>query len=232
MTGTPTFIDAQGARRAGRGSMVMMGFALLIAVAFLIGFAFPYLTLNQQRFGPFWPRRGWLLLHIVPGMVALLVAPVQLWLGVSRRMIPVHRRLGYVYMGSISVSVVAAYYLAFHSDGPGVFAAGLFGLATVWVITTGLAFIAIRRRQFQQHREWMIRSSVVTFGFVFFRMLAGVLQAMGVGTIEQDLSAAAWFCWAAPLFVTEVFLQGRKMFAVQGRAGAWCLRAFRTRWPC
>jgi hypothetical protein len=40
------------------------------------------------------------------------------------------------------------------------------------------------------------------------------MQATGVGNLQEQLAAASWFCWAAPLLVTEAILQGRKIFAV------------------
>ncbi len=58
----------------------------------------------------------------------------------------------------------------------------------------------------------MIRSYVVTFGFVFFRALMGVLNAIEVGTFYERLSAASWFYWAFPLIITEAFIQGKKIF--------------------
>jgi hypothetical protein len=88
---------------------------------------------------------------------------------------------------------------------------GLTGLATVWLATTGLAFVSIRRRLIDQHKEWMIRSYVTTFAFVNFRIFAGIVEAMGVGTVNEQLTAASWFCWAVPLVVTELVLQGRKI---------------------
>ena len=33
----------------------------------------------------------------------------------------------------------------------------------------------------------------------------------GIGTLVERLNAASWFCWAFPLLVTEVILQGRKI---------------------
>ena len=63
----------------------------------------------------------------------------------------------------------------------------------------------------------MIRSYVVTTAFVSFRVLFEVLEAAGVGTIGERLAAAAWFCWAVPLLVTEVILQGRKIVAREQR---------------
>ena len=44
------------------------------------------------------------------------------------------------------------------------------GLSLVRVVTTGLAFAAIRSSLVEQRREWMIRSYVVTFAFVTFRI--------------------------------------------------------------
>lgn len=35
----------------------------------------------------------------------------------------------------------------------------------------------------------------------------------GVGTLQEQLGVAAWFCWAVPLLVTEAVLQGRKILA-------------------
>ena len=57
----------------------------------------------------------------------------------------------------------------------------------------------------------MIRSYVVTLGFVFFRAFVGVTTALEVGTLHERLGAASWFCWAFPLLVTELILQGRKL---------------------
>ena len=94
-----------------------------------------------------------------------------------------------------------------------VFGAGLAGLAVAWIVTTGLAFAAIRRGLIHQHQEWMTRSYVVTFAFVTFRIFAGITQATGVGTLREELTAASWFCWAVPLLMTEAVLQGRKIFA-------------------
>ena len=117
-------------------------------------------------------------------------------------------------VGAGITGLTAAFYLATHTSLGWVFGAGLMGLAIAWVVTTGLAFVAVRRSLLQQHQEWMIRSYVVTFGFVFFRIFAGVMQVSGVGNLQEQLVAASWFCWAAPLLVTEAILQGRKIFAV------------------
>jgi hypothetical protein len=199
--------------QAGRGTAVMLGLAMLVGLGFVAGFAFPYFR-GGEALQQYSGREVWLFMHLGGGMIALLVGPGQLWLGLTDRRIEVHRKLGLVYMGAIAVSVTGAFYLATHTALGWVFGAGLMSLAIAWIITTGLAFAAIRRSLVHQHQEWMIRSYVVTSGFVFFRIFTGVLQATGVGNLQEQLAAASWFCWAAPLLVTEAILQGRKIFAV------------------
>src|SRR5262249_32214896 len=162
-----------------RATNVLLGLAIVTAAIFLAGFAFPYFTLDQQRFGVYWPKRGWLLLHITGGMVALSLGPFVLWLGLNRRRMTLHRSLGVAYMSSIALSSIAAFYLAAHTEFGWVFGTGLSGLAAAWIITTGLALVSIRKRLIVQHQEWMIRSYVVTFAFVNFRIFAGILQAAG-----------------------------------------------------
>jgi hypothetical protein len=189
--------------------------ALVVGSGFVAGFVFPYFRLTQEALGPYWPKRGWLLLHITTGSVALMLGPFALWLGLARRRMHVHRILGVAYMSSVALSCAAAYYLAFHTDISWIFGMGLASLATAWVVTTGLAFIAIKKRLILQHKEWMIRSYVVTLGFVNFRIFVGILEVAGVGSVVERLNAASWFCWAFPLLVTEAVLQGRKILTTQ-----------------
>jgi uncharacterized membrane protein len=198
----------------GWRSLAVLGIAMIIAVAFVAMFALRYFTLDQQVFGQYWPRRGWLLLHVAGGMAALLLGPGQVWLGLKGERMTLHRRIGIAYMTCVAVSSAAAFYLAAHTDLGWVFGAGLSGLAVAWIVTTGLGFAAIRRGLILQHQEWMTRSYVATFAFVTFRIFVGIAQATGVGTLQEQLAAASWFCWSVPLLFTEAVLQGRKIFAV------------------
>lgn len=196
-----------------RGLVVLLGFALLLALIFFAVFVFRYVSITEEVFGRFWPHRGWLLVHITGGTVALLLGPFQIWLGITGRKLPLHRVLGISYMATVAVSCVAAFNLAVTTQFGWVFGLGLGLLAVAWIITTGLAYIAIRRRRIPQHREWMIRSYVVTFAFVNFRIIIGIFQVAGVGVIQEQLMVASWACWAVPLLITEAILQGRKILS-------------------
>ena len=206
-------VPATGPSR--RGTIAILSLAAIGAVVFVGGFAVPYFL--SSSYGPpeYAPRRGWVLLHIAGGMIALLTGPVQLWLGLSDRGMAWHRRMGVGYMTGVGIGSVGAFYLSTHTDFGWIFGAGLFGLAVAWVTTTTLAYLAIKRSLIDQHKEWMIRSYVVTFAFVTFRVIQPLVQAAHVGTLYEQLAVAAWACWAVPLLVTELVLQGRKTLAVR-----------------
>jgi hypothetical protein len=190
---------------------IAVSFSAMLAVGFVAAFVVPYLSLTPESYRVFWPRRWWLFTHLAFGTVALLVAPVQYWLGVTRQRLALHRVLGRIYLAAIALSSVAALGLAVKNDISWVYGAGLVGLNLAWLTTTGLAWLTAVRRRFDQHREWMTRSVVVTFAFVWFRAILGTTIALGLGTEADRFIVAAWGCWSVPLLVTEVWLQRRKV---------------------
>jgi len=211
---------AEIANGPGIGTKAIIGLAALSAITFIVLAAFPYRamfgseevarqTLQDFQFA-YWPRRGWLLLHIAGGLIALLFGPLQLWLGLHHVKIGVHRKLGMVYFAGMTIGSIAAIVLALKTDLGVIFGSGLFFLAMAWISTTTLAYVAIRRNLLDQHREWTIRSYVVTFAFVTFRI--GQIALVGAGIpIGTAVSIMAWACWAVPLPVAELIIQGRKL---------------------
>ena len=199
--------------------VLTLGVASCLAIIFVIGFALPYLLLDAGVLARFEGRQGWVFTHVLSGAVALMVGPVQLWLGARRQRLALHRKLGILYLATVLLGSLSAFYLAATTQVSWVFGLGLGALGLAWVLTTGIAYVAILRRMILQHQEWMIRSYVVTFAFVMFRLFFGVMEAAEVGTVVERLNAASWFCWAVPLLIAEAIIQGRKVFGSKAAAG-------------
>jgi len=185
----------------------------VVAFWFLNHFAFQYLHVDRDRYGIYWDRQEWLYVHIIAGALALLLGPLQFWLGLNRREIFVHRIIGAAYLLCAVVSATAGLYLARHTDFGWIFGMGMTAMSMAWIVATSFATIAICLHVIEQHREWMIRSYVLTFGFVTFRMVTGSLHVAGVGTTQEQMIAASWFSWAVPLLITECLIQGRKVLS-------------------
>jgi hypothetical protein len=190
--------------------VLAVAFLVVVGARFLFGEAVPYLIhVSPDKFGRFWPDRAWLLPHVAGGGLALIVGPFQFWSGLRRRSMGIHRWTGRLYVVGVLIGGCAAFYLASQAAAGAAFGISLGALGAAWWTTTGMAYLAIRRRQVSQHKEWMIRSYVVTFTFVTFRlwMELGALQILG----QESAATLVWLSWSMPLLATEVVLQGRKV---------------------
>lgn len=194
-----------------------LAFILAIALYYVSRNALKYFSLDQTIYQESWSHASWLVVHIAGGILALLLGPFQFLSGLRRRYIGLHRWIGRIYLGSIVISAIAAIYILLFANLSFGFRSGIAGLAFAWVTTSGLAYISIRRGNIIQHSEWMIRSYVVTFGFVMFRFLLDGMNALEIGSIGERVSAVSWMCWAIPLLISELILQGRKIFKSPGK---------------
>jgi uncharacterized membrane protein len=200
----------------GRGGRV--GLAVLLAVVagaalwFIVEKALLYGSFDPGVYDSLWPRRFGFLAHMGGGTIAILAGIAQLWLGLTGRTAGLHRPLGRIYVAAVAVGSVGGIYLALTiTDGGFAYAAGLFGLAVAWLITTGMAVLAIHRRAVVQHREWMIRSYIVTFAFVTFRLFEHLLVSWKIAPDGQIETFMAFACWAFPLLLAEPLIQLRKL---------------------
>ena len=201
---------------AGRGGRI--GLVLVLAVTagaalwFIVEKALLYGTFDPGAYDTLWPRRFGFVAHMGGGTVAILAGIAQLWLGLTGRTAGLHRPLGRIYVAAVAVGAAGGIYLALTVVGSGfAYAAGLFGLAVAWLVTTGMAVLAIHRRALRQHREWMIRSYIVTFAFVTFRLVSHLLYHWKVAPEDQIDTFMAFACWAFPLLLAEPLIQLRKL---------------------
>jgi len=209
-------------RRAGwpRKVLVWLGCAVLVALGlrFYSRAVLNYAHFNAAHYGPFWKARWWLVGHLTGGSLALVLGPFQFIGWMRRRYVKVHRWVGRLYLIGVLIGSISAFYMALWVTEEKAFGVALFYLMVAWLITSGMGYLTALRRQFAAHREWMIRSYVVTFGFVVFRLLQD-LNVYGSFGIEAQLVMLVWLAWAGPLLLTEVVLQWRRSVGVGVRSG-------------
>jgi uncharacterized membrane protein len=196
--------------------LLWLGWALVLGTSayFLVKYTPRYFVLNAASYGKyFWAKAGWLFPHVVAGMFALVIGPLQFWPRMRRDYLSFHRLAGKIYVTAVAVGSIAAFGMAMTIGGKPAFALGLTGLGVAWLVTTGMAFIAIRRKNIVQHRQWMVRSYVVTFAFITYRLANDLMIAGGLFAYADRQAMLAWGCWAIPLLMTEVLLQAKAVFA-------------------
>jgi uncharacterized membrane protein len=195
--------------------LVWLGWlAVLVGLGyFLIQRVPQYFVVTPESYGNSWPQVSWLLPHIIGGVIAAVLGPLQFWPKIRRDYLPFHRIAGRFYVVAVLGGAMASFGLSLQMNANNAaYASGLIGLAVAWVLTTSMAFVAIRRKNLTQHKQWMIRSYVVTFAFVTFRLVDDVLSNRNLVPEHEFYGIVAWGCWAVPLLFTEALIQSAEIF--------------------
>lgn len=153
-------------------------------------------------------------LHIMPGVIYLIGAPMQLWRGFRERHLDVHRVMGRIVLPAGIISGVFA--LAF--GVPFSFGGAFQSLATAvfgsWFLLCLLvAYAAIRRLDVRMHRRWMIRAFAVGIGVGTIRLWIGLLTGLSAIPIADSFALAFWLGLGMNVVAGELWV------AMRGRTG-------------
>ena len=145
-----------------------------------------------------------LFAHIAGGIVMLLGGALALRIGLTRQGFNWHRQVGFTYLAGGAIASLSALYRSFDTSHTPGLSTGT--LAAAWLMAAGMAWRAAHNRRFDTHREWMIRSYVLAWTFVFCRFWTRAMPADLQGG-ETDM---IWLTWIVPVLLCEVALQWRR----------------------
>lgn len=154
----------------------------------------------------FFTRRPWLVTHALASSVALLTGVWQFLPLGTRRRGAVHRWLGRVYLVAVLVGWVASVPIAAHAETGAVASAGFLLLGVVWVGTSAVAYVTIRRGQVEAHRQWMIRSYALTAAAISLRLILPAEMATGI-PFPIAYPVVAWACWLVNIAAAEWWIR-------------------------
>lgn len=192
---------------------VLWVLALGAGAWFVVNIVPGYFVFTEESYGPyFWPRASYLFPHIVGGLIAILIGPLQFWSKFRASYPSIHRASGRVYLLAILLGSVGSFGMVVTMpEGRLSYATGLSFMAVAWLATSAMALVSVKKRNFVQHKQWMIRSYVVTFSFVSFRLFDDILGSYDFDRNDY-LVMLAWATWAVPLLFTELAIQAQQVF--------------------
>jgi uncharacterized membrane protein len=147
-----------------------------------------------------------LILHVVGGVIALLVAPLQFLRVVRTRWPAFHRATGRLYVVACAVGAPAGFMLALGTTSGPVASVGFAIPALLWPVFTWIAFRAAIERRFAAHREWMLRSYAITATAITLRLMLPASAFMGF-EFAAAYPIIAWLGWLTNLALFEYLIR-------------------------
>jgi len=152
--------------------------------------------------------------HISFGGVSLFIGWIQFSKKIRGKYLNFHRTLGKIYVITALLSGMAGLYIAFFATGGLVAVFGFGFMAIFWLTTTSMAYISIRKREINQHRNWMIRSYALCWAAVTLRLWLPTFQfGFGMDFIPAYL-IISWLCWMPNLMVAELIIRLKPLSAI------------------
>ncbi|HKO54520.1 MAG TPA: DUF2306 domain-containing protein [Thermoanaerobaculia bacterium] len=160
-------------------------------------------------------------LHIVPGALFLVLAPLQFSTRIRTRHLRFHRWSGRLLVILALPMVAAGFYFGVLMPYAGVREAIVIAsVATLFIASLTRAVIAIRRRDVARHREWMLRAFALAIGISVVRLVAAVVDttltpagydlrgmfvlSLAGGWALSSAAAEAWIARSASVPVNEI----------------------------
>ncbi len=115
-----------------------------------------------------------------------------------------HRYAGRIYVSALLlISAPSGLIMAFYANGGWAAKASFIILAPLWWYFTWKGFDTARKRQFAQHKKWMLRSYALTLSAVSLRVYQLVLgQFFYLDPVTQYV-LVSWVAWVGNLAVAE-----------------------------
>jgi hypothetical protein len=181
---------------------------LAVAIAAFIYESFAYaLTRDPQPGATLLNRQLWYYAHMAFAVPILLIAPLQFLASLRKARPEVHRWLGRAFLGfSILAGLMAVWLGATIQYEGSRIPLAMFGL--VWIGFSGAAWVCARKRDFVNHRKFVIRSFAIGLAFVWLRAL-GEIDGPLLGFISDEEMRNVtrdYLSFLLPLLLVEAWL--------------------------
>jgi uncharacterized membrane protein len=171
-------------------------------------------------------QRTLTLAHVLPAMLFMVLGPLQFVRSLRSKYPAVHRWSGRIFLTASAVVGVTGLTMAFGKTIGGVdekAAITLFG--TFFLIALGKALWHALRREFAQHREWMIRGYAIGLAVATIRPIMGSFFAAAVlqghrPEPKEFFGTAFWIGFTLQMIAAEIWINYTRPGAAARMAAA------------
>ncbi|WP_222983373.1 DUF2306 domain-containing protein [Flagellimonas meishanensis] len=166
----------------------------------VLGYFFGY---RNERFES---NQVWFISHMVGATFSLFLGPIQFWPSIRKKYGSYHKIAGKLYIIGSIIAGISAFRLSLIYDCIGC-RYSLVILALLFLLTTSLAWVAIKRKNIVAHRQFMVRSYTCALAFVFIRLYQILPLDFLYGAIDDPellRTVNEWLFSFVPLIIVEI----------------------------
>ncbi len=148
-------------------------------------------------------------IHVFASPLVIVTGLFQFNRWIMRKSPRFHKVCGYIYIINVLlITGPAALIMSFYANGGRVAQTSFVLLSFSWIICTFLAFYFIRKKNFKQHVNWMLRSYALTLSAVTLRFYAYLFDVfeVNIGPIAT-YTLLAYISWIPNLFFAQVLIR-------------------------
>ncbi len=179
-----------------------------VSAAWFIYDSAVYVAMRDPQAGAtFLNRQLWYFAHMAIATPLLIIAPIQFIAQLRQARPKVHRWLGRAFLTASIVAGVLAIWLGATIQYEGSrLPLVLFGL--VWIGFSAAAWICARKRDFANHRLFVIRSFAIGLAFVWVRVLGTFPEQLFPFISDEDVrdTTQEFLSFLLPLLIVETWL--------------------------
>lgn len=145
--------------------------------------------------------------HVYASFFCLLAGFTQFSPFIRKNRPSIHRASGWLYTGCILLlAAPTGLVIAIYANGGFWSQLGFCMLAILWIWTSSKAMLAIRKRDFRKHRDFMIRSFALTLSAITLRAWKYIIVAVFHPRPMDVYQIVAWLGWGLNLLIAEYII--------------------------
>ncbi|WP_299360190.1 DUF2306 domain-containing protein [Mucilaginibacter sp.] len=172
----------------------------------------PYVN---PKFGPFDNRFAvypfLTFLHIIPGVLFLVLTPLQFSKKLRSHSIKTHRVMGWIVATCAFIIGITALIMSFKmAIGGAIETAATVTFALFFLFALFKALYHIKQKQISLHREWMIRMFAIGLAIATVRPIVGLFFGFSKLGPHQFFGIAFWIGFILHAIIAEIYIRKYK----------------------
>ena len=167
---------------------------------------------TKQRFFDDLVWKYFFFTHIYVSVFSLIAGLTQFSSIIQNKYRKLHRIFGYGYVVVILfLAAPSGFIVSLYANGGWKAQSSFALLAVLWWFTTFFALVEAKKKNWEKHEFWMIRSYALTLSAITLRSWKVILVPLTESSPMELYRIVAWLSWTLNLLIAELIIHRKKI---------------------